>query len=61
MLPSLVQIVVGLIVWKLAPGWIQSGSRKSRAFFKLCLNIIGIVIVIFGVVSIIKEVLSIFH
>ena len=61
MVASLIQIVVGLIVWKLAPGWIQSGSRKSRDFVKLCLNIIGIVIVIFGVVSLIKALLSVFN
>ena len=61
MVSSLIQIVIGLIVWKLAPGWVQSGSRKSRDFVKLCLNIIGIVIVIFGIVSIIKTLLSVFH
>jgi len=58
MVSALVQIVVGLILWKIAPTWIQTRSRKSKKLIKLCLNIIGIVIVFFGVVSLLKALFS---
>ena len=60
MVSALIQIVVGLLIWKIAPGWVQSGNRKSRDFVKLCLNIIGIVIAVFGIIFLFKALLSTF-
>lgn len=56
---SILQIIAGLLVWKIVPGWIEYGDKKTRDFINLCCNIIGIVLVIFGVVGLVQHLLRI--
>jgi hypothetical protein len=58
MISSIIQIFVGLLVWKLVPDWIDVKSRKSKNLVKIILNILGIVIILFGIVSFIKVLFS---
>ena len=55
MLGSIIKIIIGLIIWKLIPGWTEYGDRKVREFIQLCCNIIGIIFVIFGVISLFNQ------
>lgn len=55
---SVIQIIVGLLVWKIVPDWIQVKGRKSKNFIKLCLNIIGVIVIIFGIISLLKILIS---
>lgn len=58
MILSIIQIIVGLLVWKIVPGWIQIKGRKNKNLVKLCLNIVGIVIILLGIVSLLKALFS---
>ena len=58
MISSIIQIIVGLLVWKIVPDWIEVKSRKSKNLVKIILNIIGIIIILFGIVSLIKTLFS---
>jgi len=60
MASSIIMIIVGLLIWKIVPGWIQNGSRKNKNRTKLGLNILGILIVVLGIVSLFKTLISIF-
>ena len=51
MIVAVVKIILGLFIWRIVPGWIEFGTAKARSFVQLCLNIIGIVIVISGIIS----------
>lgn len=55
MLGAIVKIILGLFIWKIVPGWIEFGSPKSRSFIQLCLNIVGIIIVIGGIISLLRS------
>lgn len=54
MMIALIQIVVGLFIWKIMPHWIQSGTRKNKQKIRFYLNIIGAIIVLIGIISIIR-------
>jgi hypothetical protein len=54
MVSAIIQIVVGLLIWKIVPDWINVKGRKKKNFIKLCLNILGVVIIIFGIISFIR-------
>lgn len=54
MISSIVRIVIGLLIWKVVPGWIEFGTPQVRSFIQLCCNIVGIIIVISGVISLIR-------
>ena len=48
MISAVIEIVIGLIVWKMVPGWITEGNKSARDVIKLACNIIGILLVIAG-------------
>lgn len=54
MIPAIIEIVIGLVVWKIVPGWITEGSKNIRDVIKLACNIIGVIMVLAGVYSLIK-------
>ena len=54
MVGAVIRIIIGLFIWKIVPGWVELGSIKARSFIQLCLNIIGIVIVISGCFSLLR-------
>lgn len=55
MVGAIIRIIIGLFIWKIVPGWVEFGSTKAHSFIQLCLNIIGIVIVISGCVSLLRN------
>lgn len=55
MVGAIIRIIIGLFIWKIVPEWVEFGSTKARSFIQLCLNIIGIVIVISGCVSLLRN------
>lgn len=58
-LSPIIQIIIGLLVWKLVPGWIEYGDRKVREFIKLCCNIVGIIFVLFGTINLIRQLMGV--
>ncbi len=58
MISSVIQIIIGLLVWKIVPDWIEVKNRKSKSLVKLSLNIIGIIIILFGIVHLIRSLFS---
>ena len=58
MISSIIQIIVGLLIWKIVPDWVEMKSRKSKSSIRLSLNIIGIVIILFGIVSLLRSLFS---
>jgi len=52
------QIIIGLLLWKLVPRWIEYGDRKTREYIKLGCNIFGIILVVLGIVSILTSLLK---
>ena len=52
------QIIIGLLIWKLMPRWIEYGDRKTRKYLKLGCNIIGVILVVLGIVSILTSLLK---
>jgi hypothetical protein len=53
MISAVVEIIIGLIVWKMVPGWITEGNKSARDVIKLACNIIGIILVIAGCYSLV--------
>lgn len=54
---GIILIVVGVVVWKLLPGWISFNSRESREVTQQICNIIGIVFLIIGIVILVATIL----
>lgn len=54
-LGPIIQIIIGLLIWKIVPEWIEYGDKKVREFIKLCCNIVGIIVVLFGAISLIRQ------
>lgn len=46
MISAVIEIVIGLVVWKMVPGGITEGNKSAREVIKLACNIIGIILVI---------------
>lgn len=55
MIPALIEIILGIIVWKMVPGWITEGKKDIRDIIKLACNIIGIILVLAGGYSLIMS------
>lgn len=55
MVSAIIEIVIGLVIWKLVPRWITEGNKKTRDLLKLVCNIIGVIIVIVGLYSLVMS------
>lgn len=55
MIPAIIEIILGLVIWHVVPGWITEGSKGAKDVIRLACNIIGIIITIAGVVSLIRS------
>ncbi len=55
MVSAIIEIILGIIVWKMVPGWITEGKKKNRDIIKLACNIIGIIMVLAGGYSLIMS------
>lgn len=58
MVSAIIVIVIGLVIWKMVPGWITEGNKSARDVIKLACNIIGIILVIVGCYSLIMSLIS---
>ena len=52
---SLITIAIGLIIWMFIPKWIKYGKKKTRQTIQFWCNIIGIVIMLLGIISLISN------
>ncbi|MDE6325203.1 MAG: hypothetical protein K2M02_03430 [Duncaniella sp.] len=48
MIGSIVTIILGIVIWKLVPGWIEGGNASIRSAIRLVCSIIGIIITLVG-------------
>ena len=55
MISAIIEIILGVIVWKMVPGWITQGKKSARDTIKLACSIIGIILVIAGCYSLIMS------
>lgn len=51
---AIVEIVIGLCLWMVVPGWITQGKKKTRDTIKLICNIVGVLLVLLGAISLVK-------
>lgn len=58
MISAIIEIILGIVVWQLVPGWITEGNKSARDVIKLACNIIGIILVIAGCYSLIMSLIS---
>lgn len=58
MMGGIIQIVLGLFLWKVVPGWIEYGSTSVRDFIRLIFNIVGVILTIAGVIRVFGNLLS---
>lgn len=58
MISAIIEIIIGLVIWKMVPGWITEGNKSVRDVIKLVCNIIGIILVIAGCYSLIMALIS---
>lgn len=53
MIGAIIEIIIGLLVWQVVPGWITEGKKNVRDVIKLACNIIGVIMVIAGCYSLV--------
>ena len=58
MMGGIIQIVLGLFLWKVVPGWIEYGSASVCDFIRLLFNIVGVILTIMGVIRVLGNLLS---
>ena len=37
---SIIEIIFGVVIWQLVPGWITEGNKSARDVIKLACNIL---------------------
>jgi hypothetical protein len=52
MISGIIEIIIGVLVWKFGPGFINQGSKSAQDAVRLIINIIGIVLILAGILSI---------
>ncbi|WP_300725938.1 hypothetical protein [uncultured Bacteroides sp.] len=57
---SICIILIGLLVSLVFPKWIKFGTKKTRGKYQFYLNIIGLVIILIGVVSLYQAIKGLF-
>lgn len=60
MVSAIIRIILGLVIWKIVPGWITEGSKKVRDMIRLACNIVGIIMVLSGGYSLLKDLVNVF-
>lgn len=38
MVSAIIEIIIGLVIWKMVPGWITEGNKSTRDIIKLACN-----------------------
>jgi len=39
MVSAVIEIIIGLVIWKMVPGWITEENKSTRDIIKLACNI----------------------
>ena len=55
---AIIEIILGVVIWQLVPGWITEGSKSIRDIIKLVCNIIGVIMVIAGCYSLVMALIG---
>ena len=55
MVGSVIKIIVGLFLWQMVPGMLKISNLKAKTFAQLCCNVLGIIVVISGAISLITS------
>lgn len=58
MVSAIIEIIIGLIIWKIVPRWITEGKKNVRDKIKLACNIIGVIIVVAGCYSLVTTLIG---
>lgn len=58
MVSAIIEIIIGLVIWKMVPGWITEGNKSTRDIIKLACNIIGVILVIVGSYSLVMSLIG---
>ena len=58
MVGIIILILFGLLIWKIVPGWIEYGNKKTKESIRLGCNIVGVVLVLIGIVSLLTSLLK---
>ncbi|MBR3959112.1 MAG: hypothetical protein IKJ81_03570 [Bacteroidales bacterium] len=53
-LSPIITILIGLFVWLLIPKWLKYGKKKTRQKIQFWCNIIGILLVLIGGISLVR-------
>lgn len=56
MIGSIVTIVLGVVIWQMVPGWIETGNSSVRQTIRLVCNIVGIIMILFGAYDLIMSI-----
>ena len=54
MIAAIIEIILGVFIWRVVPSWITTGSKGTRDTIALICNILGVLIVIGGIISLIR-------
>ena len=55
---AIIEIIFGIVIWQLVPGWITEGNKSTRDVIKLACNIIGVILVIVGCYSLVMSLIG---
>lgn len=55
---AIIKIIIGYVLWRIVPGWITYGNKKTRDKIQFVLNVIGVLLVLLGIISLIHCVLG---
>ncbi len=54
MIAAIIEIILGVFIWRVVPSWITTGSKSTRDTIALICNILGVLIVIGGIISLVR-------
>lgn len=54
MIAAIIEIILGVFIWRVVPSWITSGGKGTRDTVELICNILGVLIVIAGIISLVR-------
>lgn len=57
MADAIIKILIGYVLWRIVPKWITYGNKKTRERIQLALNIVGVLLVLLGAISIVRCIL----
>lgn len=55
---AIVEIIFGIVIWQLVPGWITEGDKNVRNAIKLICNIVGVILLLLGCYSLVMSLIG---